>query len=75
MFRSESIPSCEGCRLCMIDWPRTLAADRSVNALWPLAAGCLTYISLPLHINNRDVSVKQQLLSVVHRGGDPVAWG
>ncbi len=24
----------------MYDWPQTLAADRSVNALWPLAAGC-----------------------------------
>ena len=24
----------------MYDWPQTLAADRSVYALWPLAAGC-----------------------------------
>ena len=24
----------------MYDWPQTLAADRSVNALGPLAAGC-----------------------------------
>ncbi len=40
MFRHESFPSWRGCRLCMSYWPQTLAADRSVYSLWPLAAGC-----------------------------------
>ena len=37
MFRNESFPSFQGCRLCIV--PRTLAADGSVYAQWPLAAG------------------------------------
>ncbi len=40
VFRSESFLSLQGRRLCMYDQPQTLAVDRSVNALWPLAAGC-----------------------------------
>ena len=36
----------------MCDWPQTLAADRSVNALWPLAAGCLTYMYSYIYISH-----------------------
>ena len=42
MCRSESFPSCQGCSLCILLWPRTLAADGSVYAMWPLATGCHT---------------------------------
>ena len=45
MFRSESFPSYDeaaDCAYIAIAGPRTLAADRSMYALWPLAAGCHT---------------------------------
>ena len=38
----------------MSDRPQTLAADRSVYALWPLAAGCHTYI----YVYGRDTHLR-----------------
>ena len=36
----------------MYDWPQTLAAERSVNAIWPVAAGCHHTASGVRHVIN-----------------------
>ena len=42
MFRSESFSQLTRLQTVHSAGPRTLAADKSVYALWPLAAGCYT---------------------------------
>ena len=57
MFKSESFPTSQGCRLCIVPAPG-LWLQTGLYALWPLAMGCQT-ISINLyyqvHVRSRQM--------------------